>query len=82
MLKCPNCGYKLNSRWALVLMQIGFVALWFAWRFDPFKKHEWVADLALMVYLIGSAAFAVIYHGRAFDLKRSPGEPKGPSSTV
>jgi hypothetical protein len=75
MQKCPNCGYKVYSYWPFLLMQIAFGAVWLLHRYDPLKRYDWAADLALVGYLIGVVAFGVIRNGRAYDLKR-PGMPQ------
>jgi uncharacterized membrane protein len=75
MQKCPNCGYKVYSYWPFLLMQLAFCAVWLLRRYDPLKKYDWTADLALVAYLVGVVAFAVIRTGKGYDLK-SPGAPQ------
>ena len=75
MEKCPNCGYKLYSLWPMLLVQAAFIALYFLRRFDPVRKHDWIADVAVLMSLIGSVAFGIIRKGRAYELKSGVGKP-------
>ncbi len=61
------------SRWPLILIRAAFGVLYFFVKYGPLRTHAWIADLALVMYLIGSIAFDMIHQGPVSDLKGASG---------
>jgi hypothetical protein len=77
MEKCPNCGYKVGSRWSFVLIQLAFCVLYFSGKYGWLKNHDWITDVALAMYLIGTVAVGLMWDGRTAGLKEASGKPGG-----
>ena len=60
MQKCPNCGYKVYASWPVALISLAFIALFLLYKNDLQRKYSWIADVALLLYVIGSAAFGIL----------------------
>lgn len=53
--RCPKCG-RLNSRWPQVLMGIAFWVPLMLWQYDRLRKYDWVSSLAILTFIVASAA--------------------------
>ena len=76
MEKCPNCGHKIGSRWSFVLMQLAFGVLYFSGKYGFLKSHDWIVDVALLMYLLATAAFGMVRESRSPALNSASGKAR------